>query len=151
MATYKKQFKDKNGNTIYPDVGIDLGNVVYSDDPTTPIGDIIDPYTYSTTETRIGTWIDGKPIYRKTVDCGKGPNAGRKDVAAGISNPDLIVNLYGFSVDLGTCTPVNNARPDNTAAANGAYFENGNIVIKTGVDRTPATFYITVEYTKTTD
>lgn len=65
MTTYKKQLKDKNGNIIYPDVGIDLGNVVYSDDPTTPIGDIIDPYTYSTTETRVGTWIDGKPIYRR--------------------------------------------------------------------------------------
>lgn len=34
MTTYKKQLKDKDGNTIYPDVGIDLGSVVYSDDPT---------------------------------------------------------------------------------------------------------------------
>jgi hypothetical protein len=106
---------------------------------------------YSSEEQVIGTWINGKPLYRKTVDCGKGPNAGRKDVPAGISNPDLIVNVYGFSVDMGTCTPVNNARPDNTSAANGAYFESGNIVIRTGVDRSPATFYITVEYTKTTD
>lgn len=37
MATYKKQLKDKNGNTIYPDVGLNLDDVVYSDDPTTPI------------------------------------------------------------------------------------------------------------------
>lgn len=36
MATYKKQLQDKDGNTIYPDVGIDLDNVVYGDDPTTP-------------------------------------------------------------------------------------------------------------------
>lgn len=36
MATYKKQLQDKDGNTIYPDVGIDLDNVVYSDDPTAP-------------------------------------------------------------------------------------------------------------------
>lgn len=106
---------------------------------------------YSTTEQVIGTWIDGKPLYRKTVDCGLGPNAGRKDVPTGISNPDLVVNLYGFSVDRGLCTPINNARPDNSAATNGAYFENGNIVIRTGVDRSLATFYITVEYTKTTD
>ena len=33
----KKQLKDKDGNTIYPDVGIDLGSVVYSDDPTETI------------------------------------------------------------------------------------------------------------------
>lgn len=32
----KKQLKDKDGNTIYPDVGLDLDSVVYSDDPTTP-------------------------------------------------------------------------------------------------------------------
>lgn len=37
MATYKKQLHDKDGNTIYPDVGIDLDDVVYSDDPTEPI------------------------------------------------------------------------------------------------------------------
>lgn len=106
---------------------------------------------YSTSEQVIGTWIDGKPLYRKTVDCGLGPNATRKDVPAGISNPDLIVNLYGFSISYGACTPINNARPDNTAAANGVYFENGNVVIRTGVDRSTATFYVTIEYTKTTD
>lgn len=37
MATYKKQLHDKDGNTIYPDVGIDLDDVVYSDDPTEPV------------------------------------------------------------------------------------------------------------------
>lgn len=29
----KKQLKDKDGNTIYPDVGLNLDDVVYSDDP----------------------------------------------------------------------------------------------------------------------
>lgn len=33
----KKQLKDKDGNTIYPDVGLDLDSVVYSDDPTEPV------------------------------------------------------------------------------------------------------------------
>lgn len=37
MATYKKQLHDKDGNTIYPDVGLNLDDVVYSDDPTEPI------------------------------------------------------------------------------------------------------------------
>lgn len=37
MATYKKQLRDKDGNTIYPDVGLDLDSVVYSDDPTEPV------------------------------------------------------------------------------------------------------------------
>lgn len=34
---YKKQLHDKDGNVIYPDVGINLEDVVYSDDPTEPI------------------------------------------------------------------------------------------------------------------
>ena len=34
MATYTKQLKDKDGNIIYPDVGIPLGDAVFSDDPT---------------------------------------------------------------------------------------------------------------------
>lgn len=29
---------------------------------------------YSTGETRIGTWIDGKPLYRRVVDSAKTPN-----------------------------------------------------------------------------
>lgn len=37
MATYKKQLHDKDGNTIYPDVGLELDSVVYSADPTEPI------------------------------------------------------------------------------------------------------------------
>lgn len=94
MATYKKQFKDKNGNTIYPDVGIDLGNVVYSDDPTTPIGDIIDPYTYSTTETRIGTWVDGKPIYRK-VFSGTASSA-NMTLSIGTGVVDQFTSILGY-------------------------------------------------------
>lgn len=39
MATYKKQLKDKDGNTIYPDVGIDLDQAIYGSDPTETISD----------------------------------------------------------------------------------------------------------------
>lgn len=40
MATYKKQLHDKDGNVIYPDVGLNLDDVVYSDDPTEPAGSV---------------------------------------------------------------------------------------------------------------
>lgn len=33
MATYKRQLKDKDGNTIYPDVGLELDDVIYGSDP----------------------------------------------------------------------------------------------------------------------
>lgn len=35
---YKKQLRDKDGNVVYPDVGLNLDDVVYSDDPTEPVG-----------------------------------------------------------------------------------------------------------------
>ena len=34
---YKKQLRDKDGNVIYPDVGLNLDDAVYSDDPTEPV------------------------------------------------------------------------------------------------------------------
>ena len=33
MATYKRRLRDKDGNTIYPDVGLELDEVIYGDDP----------------------------------------------------------------------------------------------------------------------
>ena len=33
MGTYKRQLRDKDGNTIYPDVGLELDDVIYGDDP----------------------------------------------------------------------------------------------------------------------
>lgn len=60
--------EDENGNNIYP---ITRGLAANSVD-TNAIQDgavtssKIDSATYSTTEKVVGTWIDGKPIYRKT-------------------------------------------------------------------------------------
>lgn len=57
---------------------------------------------YSTEETRIGTWIDGKPIYRRVVsfdniniDSSSGSIS--KLVLLSIENVDFLVNSYGTS------------------------------------------------------
>lgn len=60
MATYKKQLKDKDGNTIYPDVGVDLTNVVLSDDSSSvvePTGWVFanDLGSYSVTTAKIAS------------------------------------------------------------------------------------------------
>ena len=52
---------------------------------------------YSTTEQVIGTWIDGKPIYRKVINFGSLPNAESKSVAHNIANIDFIVNVWGMA------------------------------------------------------
>lgn len=48
---------------------------------------------YSTTETRVGTWIDGKPVYRKVIISSSG-NTGNVDIPHGISNIKRVVNVY---------------------------------------------------------
>lgn len=57
--------------------------------------------SYSTTETQIGTWIDGSPIYRKVVDIGALPNNTQKYVNAGINTNIRIINLWGMSYTAG--------------------------------------------------
>lgn len=53
---------------------------------------------YSTTEHLIGAnWDDGNPIYRKVVDFGALPNNTTKDVAHGITNLDVVVDLKGVA------------------------------------------------------
>jgi hypothetical protein len=84
---YRKQLKDKNGNVVYPDVGV-LGasniadgaitNVKIADSAVT--SDKIDSATYSTEEQVVGTWINGKPLYRKVVPFGALPNNTYKEI-----------------------------------------------------------------------
>jgi hypothetical protein len=55
--------------------------------------------TYSTSETRIGTWIDGKPIYRRVVpfDASKVPTNNTIEIADLSSwNIDLAITIRGF-------------------------------------------------------
>lgn len=46
-------------------------------------------HNYSTTEQVVGTWIDGRTVYEKTIDCGLLSNKSQKDTAHGISNLDV--------------------------------------------------------------
>ena len=52
---------------------------------------------YSETEKIVGTWVDGKPLYQKTIDCGVMPNSTTKTVAHNISNIASIVSLTGVA------------------------------------------------------
>ena len=112
---------------------------------------------YSTNETRVGTWIDGKPIYRRVVKV-ENPNlhAGTPLTEA---NVDTLVNaviymnripsspntyqIYGYYAGNNDyCTPYivveNNTIKLVNEAAGGAY----SIIAKA---------IVTIEYTKTTD
>ena len=55
---------------------------------------------YSTSEAATGgTWVDGKPIYKKTINVGALPNAADKAVAHGIRNLGMVVKLEGVATN----------------------------------------------------
>lgn len=121
-------------------------------------GEIIYPQTisdmnYSTSEQDTGCkWIDGKPIYKKTVDIGALPNATTKTVAHGITNLGLVIKAEGFASE---SSGVRITFPFASVAAVGDQvamrFEATNIVIIAGVNRSGFSGYVTIWYTKTTD
>ena len=105
---------------------------------------------YSTNETRVGTWIDGKPIYRKVVYDTTPRSAGNYNIEHGIQNYDEIVSYKTL------CYQSSSVIHDgsSTSALSGServtsYFNGSNISIRTSwaIVKT----IIIIEYTKTTD
>ena len=108
---------------------------------------------YSTTEQVVGEWIDGKPLYQKTVDTGALPNATTKNIPHNISNIDKVVNIFGFSLS-GTSTmplPYTASNSDSKLSVQ-VTSSLVNISITCGTNRSNQTVsYVTLQYTKTTD
>ena len=101
---------------------------------------------YSTTEQVVGEWIDGKPLYQKTIDCGALPNKSEKAVSHGISNLGVVVIIYGVASNGMAWTTL------DYLTSPSAYLDSTNINIKTTDNRSSyTTTWITVIYTKTTD
>lgn len=106
---------------------------------------------YSTEEQVIGTWIDGKPLYQKTVNCGALPNATTKNIAHGISNLNHVINYKGWCYNInGIDAPL--LFVDKTAVGHNIaiYSNKTNIIIETGIDRSDWNGFVTLQYTKTT-
>ena len=131
MATYKKLLKNRAGDTIIPVTDADI---------------------YSTTEKKVGVWIDGKPIYRKTLTLNFSSVP-----AAGLTWNHGISN---FSEMVGSDT-VFNLGWDRTFYGDSAYLARNGMALRVGatqivLDTNAAsnwkgTIYYTIYYTKTTD
>lgn len=117
--------------------------------------------TYSTTETRIGTWIDGKPLYRKVFTdtmpqvqtdgtfVNKQIDISSLNVEyASIKSADFIGYPYG-EISVNTIPTLN---PNNLSQGSVIDIYGGDLEIRS--NRTiwnVFTFYVVLEYTKTTD
>ena len=65
---------------------------------------IVGGNNYSTKEQVIGQWLDGKPIYQKTINTGALPNKTTKTVAHNISNIDIVIEIRGIGIRSTTTT-----------------------------------------------
>jgi hypothetical protein len=108
-----------------------------------------DSVTYSTTETVIGTWIDGKPIYRKVITetCSGGTTI---SINHNISNLNEVISLEYFTF--------NNTNKNTDIPHNGSNTLSINRITTTTINGSISTGYdsgwqlkIILEYTKTTD
>lgn len=103
--------------------------------------------SYSTSEADTGTtWIDGSPIYKKTIDTGVLPNNASKTVQHGVgTNLKRAIKIegYAYSPNLG----INMSIPDNEIKVQVAGVD---IEIYTSADLSMFTeSYVTLYYTKT--
>ena len=113
---------------------------------------------YSTTEKIVGTWIDGKPLYQKTINFGSLPNKSEKTVSTGLpSATTRPVHLTGFarrsSDGRGFTLPRSSG---TTALLIDLSIRIVSNIINVAVDTvdnfsTCDESYITIQYTKTTD
>lgn len=111
-----------------------------------------DSNTYSTTETVIGTWADGKPLYRIVLNATT-PSTGDTSttiVSTLPSNIDNVIKLDGMIISQSARFPIN-AYFSNTYYIATFYDPSVGINCKVGSSLTSRTCKIIIEYTKTTD
>ncbi len=109
--------------------------------------------TYSSEETKVGIWIDDKPIYRKVISLGLLPNNTTKRVASGITDLEFITHLYGTALGGTYFITLPDSYPSSSEySVRLSYDLNTNeIVILTASNRNTYSGYAIIEYTKTTD
>lgn len=123
-------------------------------------------HKYSTEEQVIGTWIDGKPLYEKTVQLTLTPGSNTTAIAHGISGISRVVDyngilfgsLYGLDKTCKMSQSVFNSATSTGMTANTTYCANIQYVDATNVMYSLGSAYpaniqmnLTVQYTKTTD
>lgn len=107
---------------------------------------------YSTSERQTEyKWIDGKYIYKKTINFGALPNATAKNVNHNISSISNVINIEGFAkYTSGVTIFIPNVNTNSVGSGISISVSTTQITIDTGsTDRSEATAYITIYYTKT--
>lgn len=149
--------KIKKKNTTIPINGkiVDTENVEdkTSNAPSMRLVEEMIKEKYSTDEQVIGTWVDGKPLYRKVVTYTATSTIGNTSETTNISINHNISNLNSI-----IRTQISDSVDGIYPIANGGSTANVNYYTSSvlnfrlvNITLTARTFYIILEYTKTTD
>ena len=114
---------------------------------------VADSLSYSTQEVKTGgTWIDGKPIYRKTFVY-EGETTANASISIGsISNVEDIETIKGsLRLHAGGFISLGYMNNDNNKVFEVNTKETGEIMVISPYNSSNSKIIITVEYTKTTD
>ena len=110
---------------------------------------------YSLEEQLVGYWIDGKPIYQKTIEFGELPNNTTKSLNHGISNLKRVIRIdgYAYNSSTGRCRPIQYVGSDanNTGGTRASVTPSAVEIGCVGTGSTYTECYCTIQYTKTTD
>lgn len=110
---------------------------------------------YSTEEQRIGTWIDGKPLYRITIpvhvtNTSNSGNLGTVGKSIKRAYGKLVEDHYGFVFSV-PYAQSDSAGKAITSICVGGVENEETFVFLNSTNKVDATGYVTLEYTKTTD
>jgi len=112
-------------------------------------------FKYSTEEQIVGEWIDGKPIYQKTITA-TSCSAGYNYITHGLTNAK-IVNGWGVYMELngeGNPLPMLGSSPSSIDVPYSvllSHISGGRLEFLVGANRSGGDIYYTLQYTKTTD
>ena len=123
-----------------------------------PYQELNNQEVYSTGEAKIGTWVNGKPLYRKVVYVGSKPNETNVTINNVVSNLDTLVRMSGTAYNSGYNQYYNIPNAHSTIASwyiNAILVDKTDLQIRGGDGWNTANgltnIYVTLEYTKTTD
>lgn len=106
---------------------------------------------YSIEEKVVGTWINGKPIYQKTISLGYLPNASTKTFPLNISNLNKIIDYECIYQNDSICETYTENYNDGTHFIATRVNSSGSLIIGADSNRSNLWGYVTIKYTKTTD
>lgn len=114
-------------------------------------------FTYSTTEQRVGTWVNGKPIYKKTFNfsiAGSSSAAGETITSYSALNIDMVIKAEGVVYIAGTNNAfriIGQSTTPEGAENMRIYGTGSNVNFQRSLFTDDLNCYATIYYTKTTD